>query len=50
MDKVASLSKNKLYELFNETAILKKITPAIAEKDFWSGIFWSTLRQEADNN
>lgn len=35
MDKVALLGKNERRELFNETAIHKKVTPAIAEKDFW---------------
>ncbi len=35
MYKVALFSKEQLRELFNETAIRKKVTPAIAEKDFW---------------
>jgi len=35
MDKVALFSKNELRDLFNETAIHKRTTPAIVEKDFW---------------
>lgn len=35
MDNVAHWSKEALRELFNETAIRKRITPAIVEKDFW---------------
>ena len=30
MDHVASLNKSQLRELFNETAIKKQVTPAIA--------------------
>lgn len=33
MDKI--ISSDKLRELFNETAIRRRITPAIVEKDFW---------------
>ena len=35
MDRIASFNKSQLHELFNETAIKKQVTPAIAEKDFW---------------
>lgn len=35
MDKVTLFSKDKLRDLFNETAIRKRTTPAIVEKDFW---------------
>ncbi len=35
MDKIAFLHKEQLRELFNETAVQKRVTPAIAEKDFW---------------
>src|SRR5579863_6116177 len=35
MDKIALWDKDALRELFNETAIRKKVTPSIAEKDFW---------------
>lgn len=35
MDKVARLSQAERSELFTETAVRKRMTPAIAEKDFW---------------
>lgn len=35
MDHIATLNKSQLREIFNETAIKKQVTPAIAEKDFW---------------
>ena len=36
MERIAAFNKSQLRELFNETAIKKQVTPAIAEKDFWT--------------
>lgn len=47
MDHVASLNKSQLRELFNETAIKKQVTPAIAEKDFW--VTWVLSKIFADD-
>ena len=35
MDKVAALSTAERNDLFSETAVLRGMTPAIVEKDFW---------------
>jgi len=42
MDKVASLPEDKRRELFLETGVRKKMTPAIVEKDFW--VCWTLMR------
>lgn len=47
MDHVVSLNKSQLRELFNETAIKKQVTPAIAEKDFW--VTWVLSKIFADD-
>lgn len=39
MDKVALLSASERNDLFRETALAMKTTPAIAEKDFW--VVWT---------
>lgn len=46
MDRIASFNKSQLRELFNETAIKKQVTPAIAEKDFW--VTWVLSKIFAD--
>ncbi|MBY0244206.1 MAG: nucleotidyl transferase AbiEii/AbiGii toxin family protein [Sphingobacteriaceae bacterium] len=46
MDRIASFNKPQLRELFNETAIKKQVTPAIAEKDFW--VTWVLSKIFAD--
>lgn len=46
MDRIASFNKFQLRELFNETAIKKQVTPAIAEKDFW--VTWVLSKIFAD--
>ncbi len=46
MDHIASFNKSQLRELFNETAIKKQVTPAIAEKDFW--VTWVLSKIFAD--
>lgn len=42
MDKIVYLSSSEREELFNETAIAKKVTPAVIEKDFW--VTWILYR------
>ncbi|RTL10398.1 MAG: nucleotidyl transferase AbiEii/AbiGii toxin family protein [Neisseriaceae bacterium] len=46
MERIASFNKSQLRELFNETAIKKQVTPAIAEKDFW--VTWVLSKIFAD--
>lgn len=46
MDHIASFNKSQLRELFNETAIKKQVTLAIAEKDFW--VTWVLSKIFAD--
>ncbi len=46
MDRIALFNKSQLRELFNETANKKRITPAIAEKDFW--VTWVLSKIFAD--
>ena len=46
MDRIASFNKSQHRELFNETAIKKQVTPAIAEKDFW--VTWVLSKIFAD--
>ena len=46
MERIAAFNKSQLRELFNETAIKKQVTPAIAEKDFW--VTWVLSKIFAD--
>lgn len=48
MDKVARLSEQQRAELFQETAALRGMTPAIVEKDFW--VSWILGRLYQDEN
>ena len=48
MDKVARLSEKKRFELFQETATIKGITPAIVEKDFWVSWVLGCIYQNDD--
>lgn len=48
MDKVARLSERQRAELFQETAAIKGMTPAVVEKDFW--VSWILGRIYQDEN
>lgn len=48
MDRVARLSEQQRAELFQETAALRGMTPAIVEKDFW--VSWILGRLYQDEN
>lgn len=39
MDRIAQLSPEERSDVFTETAVLKQMTPAIVEKDFW--VVWT---------
>ena len=48
MDKVARLKEQQRAELFQETAAVKGMTPAVVEKDFW--VSWILGRMYQDEN
>ena len=41
MDKVALLKNSQRQELFQESALVKNMTYAVIEKDFW--VIWTLL-------
>ena len=48
MDKVARLNEQQRAELFQETAAVKGMTPAVVEKDFWVSWILGRLYQDDD--
>lgn len=48
MDKVARLNDQQRAELFQETAAVKGMTPAVVEKDFWVSWILGRLYQDDD--
>jgi len=48
MDKVARLNGQQRAELFQETAAVKGMTPAVVEKDFWVSWILGRLYQDDD--